>query len=199
MKKEGLILKGLAGLAAALLLVSCNALVRESQSGTLLLVDSITGTNLEGEESDYLQSDVLFQDPSTGSESIFADSAVVTFRAELLDPNSSMGPSVYNDIQVTRYVVTFSLPDGSNAEGQDVPYAFEGSMAAFVRVGSTRDVSFIIVREVAKLEPPLVSLADGGDVLEAIATVDFYGKDMAGKTVKASGKLTIFFANYANN
>lgn len=199
MKKAGLILKSAAGLAAALLLMSCNALVRDSQSGTMLIVDSILGTNLEGQTVDYLQSDVLYQDPSTGAESIFADSAVVTLRAELLDPNSSMGPSAYNDIQVTRYVVTFSLPNGNSAEGQDVPYSFEGSMTVVVPVGNDRQASFIIVREVAKLEPPLVLLADGSDVLEVIATVDFYGKDMAGKTVKASGKLTIFFANYVNN
>ncbi|OGD21570.1 MAG: hypothetical protein A2Y69_10770 [Candidatus Aminicenantes bacterium RBG_13_59_9] len=198
MKKAGLILKGISGLAAALLLVSCNALVMDSQSATVLFVDSILGTDLEGQEADFLQSDVLYQDPETGSESIHADIAMVFFRAELLDPNSEMGPSIYNDIQVTRYVVTYSQPNGNSVEGRDVPYSFEGSMTAVVRAGDTREVSFVIVREVAKIDPPLVTLVDGSDVLEVIANVDFYGKDMAGKTVKASGKLTIFFANYVN-
>lgn len=199
MKKAGLILKGFIGLAAALLLVSCNALVMDSQSATLLIVDSITGTDLEGQTADYLQSDVLYYDAETGRETIYADIANVTFRAELLAPNSPTGPSVYNDVQVTRYVVTYSQPNGNRVEGRDVPYSFEGSMSATVQVGATRAVSFVIVREVAKLEPPLVHLQDAGDVLQVYANVDFYGKDMAGKSVKASGRLTIFFANYAND
>jgi len=199
MSHRGMILKGIAGLAAALLLVSCNALVMDSQSASMLIIDGLTGTDLEGDAADYLQSDVLHQDPETGAQTIFADIATVTFRAELLDPNSSMGPSGYNDIQVTRYVVTYSQPNGNRVEGRDVPYSFEGSMSATVLVGNQRQVSFVIVREVAKIEPPLEALRDGSDVLQVIANVDFYGKDMAGKSVKASGKLTIFFANYANN
>jgi hypothetical protein len=199
MSHRGLILKGVAGLAAALLLMSCNALVNDSQSGSMLIIDGLTGTDLEGQTADYLQSDVLFQDAETGAETITADIATVTFRAELLDPNSSMGPSAYNDIQITRYVVAYTQPNGNRVEGRDVPYSFEGAMSATVQVGNQRQVSFVIVREVAKIEPPLQALRDGGDVLEVIANVDFYGKDMAGKSVKASGRLTIFFANYVNN
>lgn len=199
MNKPGLILKAFVGLSAALMLASCNALVMDSQSATLLIVSTITGTDMEGQIADFLQSDVLYQDSSTGQETIYADIATVTFRAELIDPNADLGPSVYNDVQITRYVVTFSQPNGNRVEGRDVPYSFEGNMSASIRVGNERQVSFVIVREVAKIEPPLPALRDGGDVLEVIANIDFYGKDMAGKSVMASGKLTIFFANYVNN
>lgn len=198
MRKAGAILKSVSGLAAAVLLVSCNSLVMDSQSATMLIVDAISGTDLEGQTADYLQSDVLYQSPETGAETIYADIAVATLRAELLNPASATGPSAYNDVQIQRYVVTYTQPNGNKTQGVDVPYAFEGNLTATVGVGNQRQVSFVIVREVAKIEPPLTSLIDGTDVLEVIAQVDFYGKDMAGKSVKASGKLTIFFANYAN-
>jgi hypothetical protein len=56
----------------------------------------------------------------------------------------------------------------------------------------------VIVRAVSKLEPPLINLASGrgeGE-LKATARIDFYGHDMLGNNVKATGYLTIFFANY---
>jgi len=198
MKTAGLILKVSLGLAAAFLLLSCNALENKTQSASILVVENLLGTNLDGDEVNYLQSDVLIQDPTSGAETIAADSAVATFRVSLLDPTPGMPSSVYNDVLLNRYVVTFSQPNGSNVEGRDVPFSFEGSMSSLVRVGTSIDVAFIIVREVAKLEPPLVNLRDAMDVLQVRAKVDFYGKDMAGKSVQATGNLTIFFANYAN-
>jgi hypothetical protein len=105
-----------------------------------------------------------------------------------------------NNIVVTRYVVTYSRSDGLNAEGVDVPYTFEGSLTAQVAIGSTINATFIIVREVAKNEPPLVDLVFGTEegVLQTTARVDFYGHDQAGRKIQATGYLTIFFANYAN-
>jgi hypothetical protein len=198
MKTASVILRVSLVLAAAFLLLSCNALENKTESASLLIVENLMGTNLDGDEVNYLQSDVLIQDSETGAESIKADAAVATFQVTLLDPNPGAASSIYSDVQLNRYVVTFSQPNGNNIEGRDVPYSFEGSMSSLIRVGTSADVAFIIVREVAKLEPPLASLRDGMDVLQVTAKVTFYGKDMAGKSVKASGTLTIFFANYAN-
>jgi len=198
MKTASLTLKITILLAAAGLMLSCNSLMNDTQSGSLLVVENLMGTNLEGDAVNYLQSDVLIQDAETGAETITADSAVATFRVTLIDPTPGLSTSVYNDVQLNRYVVTFSQPNGSNVEGRDVPYSFEGSMSALVRVGTFVDVAFIIVREVAKLEPPLIGLRDATDVLQVSAKVDFYGKDLAGKGVKATSYLNVFFANYAN-
>ena len=198
MKTASLILRVSSVLAAAFLLLSCNALVNKTESASLLVVENLMGKDLDGKDTNYLQSDVLIQDPETGAESIKADSALATFQVTLLDPNPGAASSVYNDVQLNRYVVTFNQPNGNNTEGRDVPYSFEGSMASLVRVGTSAEVAFIIVREVAKIEPPLINLRDGTDVLQVTAKVDFYGKDIAGKSVKATGYLTIFFANYAN-
>jgi hypothetical protein len=198
MKNAGLIFKTSLVLTAAFLLLSCNALERNTQSASLLIVQNMMGTDLGGKEVNYLQSDVLIEDPDTGAQSIAPDPAVATFRVELLDPNPDAASSVYNNVQLNRYVVTYSQPNGNSVEGRDVPYSFEGSMSTLLTVGTDVDVAFIIVRDIAKMEPPLIDLRDGIDTLQVRAKIDFYGKDMAGKTVKATGYLTIFFANWIN-
>jgi len=187
-------------LAASFLLISCNPVENESQSASLLIVESLTGMDILGTEGFFLQSDVLIVDPATGATSVRSDSAKATFRATTLDPAPLLGTSQYNDIQITRYVVTYIRADGRNIEGVDVPYSFEGSLSAIIRTGISTSVSFVIVREVAKQEPPLFNLraALPGDILNVTAKVDFYGHDLANKTVKATGMLPIFFANYGN-
>jgi hypothetical protein len=187
-------------LAASFLLISCNPVENESQSASLLIVESLTGLDILGTEGFFLQSDVLIVDPATGAASVRSDSAKATFRATTLDPAPLLGTSQYNDIQITRYVVTYIRADGRNIEGVDVPYSFEGSLSAIIRTGISTSVSFVIVREVAKQEPPLFSLraALPGDILNVTAKVDFYGRDLANKTVKATGMLPVFFANYGN-
>jgi hypothetical protein len=182
-------------LSAFVVLYSCNPVEDDSQSSSMLLVDNILGKDAEGNSGNFLQSDVLMN-----SGSVRADTATATLRAETLDPDPVLGTSLYNDIVVTRYLVTYSRTDGKNVPGVDVPYPFEGSLSAVVNAGSTSSVSFVIVREVAKMEPPLLDLVDLGAevVLTCTAKVEFYGRDTADRTVKAVGYLTIYFANYAD-
>jgi hypothetical protein len=58
----------------------------------------------------------------------------------------------------------------------------------------------VIVRVQAKLEPPLKNLAGAGgaDVISALAQVDFYGTDNAGRSVMATGYLNVHFADWAD-
>lgn len=186
--------------AAAVLLSGCNPVENASQSATLLKVVSLMGFDLKGSEQAYALSDVLTQDPTTGAQSWIADPAKVTFSAQLLDPKSINGASPYNDILITRYIVTFQRADGKNAQGIDVPYSFEGSMSVLVPIGTATTATFILVREVAKQEPPLLNLKDAnpGDAIYVTAKVDFYGHDGANKLVKATGYLSVTFANYGN-
>jgi len=182
-------------LSAFLVLVSCNPVDNDSRSASLLFIDNILGVDADGAISNFLQSDVLL-----GNGSVRADSITATIRAETVDPDPLMGTSQYNDIVLTRYLVSFTRTDGRNAPGQDVPYPFEGSMSSVVKTGSTASVSLVLVREVAKLEPPLIGLVDLGAevVLTCTAKIDFYGHDMVNRTVKATGYLTVYFANYAD-
>jgi hypothetical protein len=176
------------------LLSSCNPIEDDSKSSSLLTIESIKGQDAEGMEADYLQSDV------TKDGTIYADIAVATFRASTLDPAPLLGASQFSDIVLDRYTVTYSRTDGKNAEGVDVPLSFEGSLTALIKADSTASVSFVVVREVAKLEPPLIALAEGRDegVLTCVAKIDFYGHDLVNNKVKATGYLTIYFANYVD-
>jgi hypothetical protein len=200
MKKANYLLKLLAILPAICFFISCNAVENETDSSSILIVENIMGQDLEDNEANFLQSDVLYQDPTTGAETIHADIATATLRTKLLNPLSVTGPSQYNDIMLDRYVVTYFRSDGNNTEGVDVPYSFEGHISVNIPVDSEVGVSFVIVREVAKLEPPLVNLQAARDagVLQVHAKVEFFGHDMANKNIKATGYLDVFFANYAN-
>jgi hypothetical protein len=201
MKTLKTLLKISAILPVMFLYIACNPLADDSQSSSMLIVENLTGFDMEGNLANFLQSDVIFQDPEDPeSSTIYADSALVSFTAQLLDPASLTGPSHYNDITVTRYVVTYIRADGRNTEGVDVPYSFEGNLSVLVPIDSAVEANFIIVREVAKLEPPLIGLQEWRDagVINCTAKVDFYGQDQVGKTLKATGYLNVYFANFAN-
>jgi hypothetical protein len=192
-----------AAFAAALLFLSaCNALEKESDAMSQLIVETMTGTTMEGAEAGFLQSDVLFQDPETGAATIFADPAVALFNVRQLDPKPLLGPSPFADVTVTRYTVSYARADGKNIPGIDVPFGFEGSVTIRVQPGALTPLSFIVVRETAKQEPPLLNILQAGTRAEALAVtarVDFYGHDGSNKMVKATGYLPIYFANYANS
>jgi len=187
--------------AAALVLSACNPVEKESDALSRLLVESITGKTAEGAEANFLQSDVLYQNPNTGVSTIHADTASVLLSARQLDPNPILGPSAFADITVTRYTVTYFRSDGKNVPGVDVPYGFDGSVTVRVAVGIPTQLNFVIVRETAKQEPPLLNILQAGtraEMLAVTAKVEFYGYDGSDKKVKATGYLPIYFANYAN-
>lgn len=200
MEKTKNSLKILAILSAVFLLFSCNPLENETESASLLVVQSITGTDIDGNTANYLQSDVQRVDEQTGQSYVIADVAKATLKVSLLDPSSTAQSSQYNSVAINRYVVSYSRSDGLNTPGVDIPYSFEGTLSILIDVGSSAVISLIVVREVAKLEPPLINLHEGGEegVLQVTAKVEFYGQDMANNKVKAIGYLNIFFANYTD-
>lgn len=183
-------------IAAALTFAACNAVENKTQSASLLTVMSILGVDAAGQPADYLQSDVV--NMSTGSPVYHSDVAAATIRNSTLDPNPINGVSQYNDVILTRYVVTFSKPNGASVQGVDVPYSFEGTLSTAIPIGTQATFSFVIVRDVAKTEPPLIELANALNALQTTARIDFYGHDVSMKDVKATGYLTVYFANYAD-
>jgi len=183
----------------AFTLFSCNPLENKTASNTMLLMEILTGLDMEGNTVSYLESDVLRIDPDSGAQTIVADPAIAILKAKLLDPLPINPPSDYNNILLTRYTVNYFRSDGKNTEGVDIPYSFEGYLSTRLVVDVSTEIAFVIVRAVAKGEPPLLSLRDGrGEgVLTITARVDFYGHDMRDNTVIVTGYLTIYFANYA--
>lgn len=198
MNKAKIAIKITVCLAIVFSFFSCNPLENETRSASLLYVVDLTGVDFEGNTANFLHSDVVVVDPNTGMGTVFDDAASATLKAELLNPNPDVNVSLYNSITVNRYVVSYTRSDGKNTPGVDVPYSFEGYMHTNIPIGGTASVGFIIVRAVAKLESPLIELHKGlGDVvIEVKAQIDFYGQDMANKNVKATGYLSIFFANW---
>jgi len=195
MNKPKVLLKTSLLLALFVVLVSCNPLENESLSDSMLVIMKLTGQDINGNTVNFLQSDVL-----TSANTVTADPAQVTLRAQMLNPDPINGSSQYNNVIVTRYVVTYFRSDGKNVEGVDIPYSFEGYLSTLVEIDNIAELSFVLVREVAKLEPPLINLHEGrGDgVLQIKAKVDFYGHDLANKAIKSTGYLSIYFANYAD-
>ncbi len=184
-----------------LALAACNPLENNTTSMSQLQIISLLGLDAEGKAQNYVQSDVLFEDPTTGATSIVADIATVTMTAAMLDPNPINGTSPYANIQLTGYTVTYSRSDGKNTAGVDVPYPVDGSISGLIEVGSQTSLTFIIVRETAKQEPPLLNILQAGtrgETLTVTARVDFYGHDLTGANVTATGYIPITFANYAN-
>jgi hypothetical protein len=198
MKKTKFALQITVFLIIAFSYFSCNPIENTTQSNSLLIAVRILGHDIEDQPADYLQSDVVRVDPQTGQGFVMADTAVASLRAELLDPNPDAESSIYNGIYVTRYVVTYIRSDGKNTPGADVPHSFEGATQSWIQVGQEEEVGFIVVREVAKMEPPLLELHDKREegVLQVTAQIDFYGHDTVNNQVKATGYLAIFFANY---
>lgn len=182
-------------------LSACNPLEKKTDAMSYLQILALQGNDAAGTAGDFIDSDVLFQDPTTGAESIIADAATVTLTASMLDPDPLMGISPYADVELTGYTVTYTRSDGKNTPGVDVPYPIDGSMTGLVEIGSQSSFSFVIVRELAKNEPPLLDLLQATTRAEGItvtAKVDIYGHDLTGAQVKTTGYISITFANFAN-
>jgi hypothetical protein len=196
-------------LAVALISYACTEVEDNSESASLLVVSNVTGVpGGEGEqEGAPLLSDVCdspnsaSQDPATCT--VFSDNAEVTFTNEFLQigPGSGVGnPSFMNDIIVTQYRVDFVRPNSRNTPGIDVPFGVDGTMNVRVPVNGSATAPVLIIRHVAKREPPLAELSFGGEnVLTANAQLRFFGHDIAGREVSAVGFLEVHFANFGES
>lgn len=185
-------LKVLALAALVLAVAGCNALSKQEKSGSFILIQSLTGTTVDGDEVAYLQSDVL------GSDLLVrVDNAKASIIVRLINPNSVEGPSQFNDIILTAYRVTYELPSGPGTPGTDVPLPFDGNFSTVLcPVDQVVNVPFVVVLEAAKLAPPLVGLIGTNTVLERKAKIEIFGHDLNNHEVSATGYLTIFFADF---
>jgi len=187
----------LTGIALAGGALGCSSHVREGRSPAYLIVDSVlAAAGTDQTFSNTLNSDVLTKN------SIFADSGQATMTLALKDIGPAANPAApttNNFVTLTRYHVQYRRSDGRNAQGVDVPYAFDGSSTATITDSQT-SFTFTLVRVQAKLEAPLVNLAgDGGaNTISTIADVTFYGTDQAGNEVQATGSISVNFADWAD-
>jgi hypothetical protein len=198
MKRTKFVLKILAILPCVLILVSCQ-LRDEHQSNSILLVTEVTGHTETGNTADFLQSDVLEGDPFAGT--IVADIVSATLEAKLKPPESmGPGPTYQNRIFIHTYEVRYTYVDSLNMPTTSVPATFQGRLSVGIDIDSSASIEFVIVREQAKAAPPLSDIigAIPARLLQVVAQITFYGEDIAGNPVQATGYLTIYFAEYSD-
>jgi hypothetical protein len=192
MNKMTATLKTLAAAAAILALVGCNSISRQTESSSMIVILSITGTTVDGEAVAYLQSDVIGDDGL-----VRLDNATANIVVRLVAPDPVNGPSQFNDVVLTSYRVTYELPTGPGTPGTDVPLPFDGNFSTVLcPVDEDVAVPFAVVLEAAKQAAPLVSLIGTGTVFERKAKIEIFGHDLTDHPVTATGYLTIYFADY---
>jgi hypothetical protein len=185
-------------LAAALAGAACGDTVREGRSPAYLVImdmDAASGAD-DQEFSHELSSDV-----ATGG-AVFEDLGRVTFRLSLKNigpAGAPASPTTNNVITVNRYVVSYRRTDGRNTPGVDVPYGFEGAGTVSVSTADSQ-MSFILVRAQAKLEPPLKNLTGFGGLgfISTVAEITLWGRDQNGNEVVATAFLDIHFADFGD-
>ena len=183
----------LAGVAAG-----CGDLVRQDRSPVSLVIESLAGasgaTGGSGTFSGTLQSDVVtvIDDRPT----IVSDSGQVTMRFVMKDILTT--PSAVNAVTINRYRVTFRRSDGRNTPGVDVPFPFDSAVTFTIAPGGTVTQGFELIRHVAKMEAPLAALQTSPVVISTVADITFFGHDLAGNELSASGSLGIQFGNFAD-
>ena len=192
MNKMTATLKILAVAAAFLALAGCNTISQDTESSSMIVIMSITGTNMAGDTVAYLQSDVL------GSDGLVrVDAATVNIVVRLVNPDPINGPSQFNDVVLTSYRVTYELATGPGTAGVDVPLPFDGNFSTVLcPVDDEVAVPFVVVLEAAKQAAPLNALIGTATVLERKAKIEIFGHDLTDHPVTATGYLTIYFADY---
>jgi hypothetical protein len=191
---------GVAAAAAA----SCGDVIRQGRSPSILVVNSIQAANGDKPTTFFsaLNSDVLnlVTTPTPCSDTnpcptVFNDPGQATLSVAMKD--IAVTPTTNNQVTVTRYHVAYTRTDGRNTPGVDVPYPFDGAATVTVAAGGAPiSVGFELVRHAAKEESPLVQLITNQNIISVIATVTFYGADLVGNAVSASGQIQITFGNF---
>jgi hypothetical protein len=192
MKKNTMTLRILAAAAVVLVLAGCNTISKETESSSIIIIQSITGTDMDGETVAYLQSDVIDSDGL-----VRLNNATANIIVRLVSPGSATGPTQFNDVVLTSYRVTYELPTSAGTPGVDIPLPFDGNFSTVLcPVDDTTSVPFVVVLESAKLAAPLVGLIGTNTVIESKAKIEIFGHDLTDHPVTATGYLTIYFADY---
>jgi len=207
MRRVGQLLVLAAAIAAS---PSCGKAVRSGRAPVYLVINSLeaaTGAN-PSQFFGNLLSDVLTLVTQGGvcttaspCPTYFNDEGQVTLSIALKDIgplDNPTEPTTNNQVTITRYHVEYVRSDGRHTPGVDVPYGFDGAVTGTVTGTSQTQLVFLLVRNIAKTESPLLELADTKNLISTMANVTFYGTDLAGNTISATGSIQIDFGNFGD-
>jgi|SRR5215471_415109 len=185
---------------------SCGDVVRSNKSPALLVVDSLTaarGSATASNGATNLISDVQTLVTTGGActttnpcPTIFSDTGTMTL--SLAPKDIAVGLTSNNQVTITRVHVSYRRTDGRNTEGVDVPFSYDTATTALVPTQGLGTIGFIIVRNQAKEEAPLVQLVNNGQLISAIIDVTAYGTDIVGNAVSATGSIGVTFGNFGD-
>jgi len=194
---------------AAALTAGCGEFIRQDRAPTQVVVQALEAQSgaEPGVFSGTLNSDVVtvvrrqVGEEQVDVPTVFNDSGRVTFSLILKDPgipNTTNVPSPINQVTINRYRVTYRRADGRNTPGVDVPFPFDSALTVTVPASGTVQAGFELVRHVAKEEAPLRALAASEVLITTIATVEFFGRDLAGNDVMTTANIGITFGNFGD-
>ena len=208
------VLKRLVALGAVVAAAtSCGDVVRSSRAPVILVVNQIQaapgGGHGAGTFTGFLLSDVLVlvTQPAPCSANspcatIFDDAGEATLSLALKDIGTTTAPaaaSSNNQVTITRVHIKYVRADGRNVQGVDVPYEFDAAATVTVPPSGTATIAFELVRHVAKEEPPLLDLESSASIINTIAQITFYGTDIVGNEVSATGSIQVNFGNFGDS
>jgi hypothetical protein len=178
----------------ALALAGCTPSFITDNSSSMVL--EISGIN-DGAaiQSDVLTDGIVVNDDAEVSVNLFRKNPSVT------------STSALEHVYLESYDVRYFRTDGKDIEGVDVPYRISGPLGnvRFHTPTSTGEneltVPITIVRQAAKLEPPLRNLRAGGGqlIITAIAEISVYARQIDGETLKATGRVQVTFADFGSD
>ena len=112
--------------------------------------------------------------------------------------DSTVAPTSNNVVTITRYHIDYTRTDGRNVQGVDVPYSVDGGATGTVPTSGTFSLPFELVQSIAKEQAPLVQLRTNPQLINTIARVTFYGKDLVGNDISVTGQIQINFGNFGD-
>jgi hypothetical protein len=184
---------------------SCGDVIRQGQSPVVLVINSLAGapgnkpTTFGNPVASDVITNVISPAPCTATSpcpTIFNDIGQVIL--SLSPKDASITPTTNNQVTITRYHIDYIRTDGRNTQGVDVPYSVDGASTGTVGATSTLTLAFELVQSVAKQQSPLVQLESNPAIINTLARVTFYGKDLVGNDISVTGQIQVNFANFGD-
>lgn len=203
---------GIVGFAAAM--TGCVPdWARENETGLIMEIAGITG--FAGGEQGGTEGAILMSDVATGGTA-FNDDAVVLVNVYRKNPTVA-ATSALEHVRLESYEVRYFRTDGHSVEGVDVPHRITGALNSVLFHTPTEtgeieaEAVITVVRQQAKLEPPLLNLRGGSvsstanfllpgqAIITTVAEIKVFARQVTtGEPLTATGRMQVTFADFGD-